>query len=257
MNDYNDRPMRRPGNSRLWVALVFILGGGALLLQRMGFPVPYWVFSWQCLLIVIGICMGFSHGFRGGGWLILILIGGFFMIHDWIPDFSLHQYLWPLAIIVVGLVLLLRPRYHGNWRNWDSRRSHDFSSKGQAMADPLKSTESKPGAEDFFESTSIFGGAKKIILSKNFQGGSITCVMGGCEIDLTQADFEKVAVIDISQTFGGTKLIVPPHWQVRIEMSSVFGGVEDKRKPPVAGTSDKLLIIKGSSVFGGIEIKNY
>jgi hypothetical protein len=64
-------------------------------------------------------------------------------------------------------------------------------------------------------------------------------------------------VIDITQVFGGTKLIVPSHWRLSTEMTAFFGSIEDKREQPVGAPTDKTLVIQGTSVFGGIEIRNY
>ncbi|MOA33851.1 hypothetical protein D3C78_1551840 [compost metagenome] len=64
--------------------------------------------------------------------------------------------------------------------------------------------------------------------------------------------------MDIENVFGGTKLLVPANWEVKVETVSVFGGVNDKR--PVMPASDapsKIMIIKGTCVFGGIDIKSY
>ncbi|HPF00376.1 MAG TPA: hypothetical protein PKY63_06895, partial [Bacteroidales bacterium] len=61
-------------------------------------------------------------------------------------------------------------------------------------------------------------------------------------------------ILEISAVFGGFKLIVPAHWNVKIETSNVFGGVVDKRI--VTGTVDmtRTLVVRGSAVFGGGEI---
>jgi predicted membrane protein len=253
------------GHSRIWLALVLVLVGGALLLQELKVPLPDWLFSWQILLIVIGICLGFSHGFRGGSWAILILIGGIFLLDDVVPGFYLHRFIWPLVIIAVGMLMLIRPRrpYARQWQNWDQKWAHKHSWKAHRhwnMRNPTErdsTSQTNYSSEDFFDSTSVFGGVKKVILSKNFRGGDITCFMGGCEIDLTQADIQGRVAIDVTQVFGGTKLIVPPHWQIHTEMTAFFGSIEDKRKQPVEINSDKVLIIEGTSVFGGIEIRNY
>ena len=45
--------------NRFWVALVLVIVGGGLLLQELKVPLPDWLFTWQILLIVIGVCMGF------------------------------------------------------------------------------------------------------------------------------------------------------------------------------------------------------
>jgi hypothetical protein len=57
--------------------------------------------------------------------------------------------------------------------------------------------------------------------------------------------------------FGGTKLIVPPHWDVKTELVTIFGGIEDKRHIASKIDSSKVLIIQGTTVFGGIEINSY
>jgi predicted membrane protein len=253
------------GHNRIWLAMVLVLVGGALLLQELKVPLPDWLFSWQILLIVIGICMGFNHGFRGASWALLIIIGGIFLLDEVVPGFSFHRFVWPVVIIVVGMLMLIRPRrsYPGQWQDWEQiwrdkhswKRNRYRNYKGPITANTT--SQSNYSSEDFFDSTSVFGGVKKVILSKNFRGGDITCFMGGCEIDLTQADIQGRVAIDVTQVFGGTKLIVPPHWQIHTEMTAFFGSIEDKRKQPVEINSDKVLIIEGTSVFGGIEIRNY
>ena len=84
-NDINDRIRRRHGGGRIWVPLGLVVVGGLLLLRQMGIGLPDWIFSWQILLIVIGIFSGLAHAFRGPGWLIMILIGTFFLMDQLIP----------------------------------------------------------------------------------------------------------------------------------------------------------------------------
>ncbi|GGB25261.1 LiaF transmembrane domain-containing protein [Puia dinghuensis] len=111
--------------------------------------------------------------------------------------------------------------------------------------------------EDFIDATSILGGVHKKVMSKNFKGGDITTFMGGTEIDLTQADFTGTVRLDVTQIMGGTKIIVPPHWEIRSEVTAIFAGFEDKRTQPAVTNSDKVLVIDGTSIFGGIELNNY
>jgi len=95
-------------------------------------------------------------------------------------------------------------------------------------------------------------------LSKTFKGGRISSMFGGVDIDLTQADIQGEVVIDISVTMGGIKLVIPPHWQLRSEVSTVLGGMDDARPMPQGGFStDKILVLKGSVLMGGIEIRAY
>jgi predicted membrane protein len=254
---------------RIWAGLLLLLIGGVLLLDQMNFPLPDYLFNWHVLLIVIGLWIGLRHGFRGGAWLILMAVGGFFMIQDYYPDTHIARFIWPGVLILAGLLVMLRPhrsrhwhdRWSPEWREEYERNREEFHRKraqwrfGGPQA--FSSQRQNYSSEDWVDSTSIFGGIHKKIMSKNFRGGDITTFMGGTEIDLSQADFTGTVRLDVTQIMGGTKIIVPPHWEVRSEVTALFAGFEDKRQQPTTSNPDKVLIIDGTSIFGGIELKNY
>lgn len=103
---------------------------------------------------------------------------------------------------------------------------------------------------------SIFGGGDLNNSSDNFKGGRITAIFGGSEINLMSAiPSAEGSVIDVFLLFGGSTLIVPNDWQVKSEVSAIFGGLSDKRL--TSNIQDKQLIIKGLVLFGGLEIKSY
>jgi predicted membrane protein len=82
--------------------------------------------------------------------------------------------------------------------------------------------------------------------------------MGGSEIDLSQADISGKIVIDVTNIFGGTKLIVPSSWDVQNDITAIFGGVDDKRQ--ISGVTldpNKILVLDGTCMFGGIEIRSF
>ena len=115
--------------------------------------------------------------------------------------------------------------------------------------------------DDHLDSTVIFGGVKKNIISKNFRGGEAVTVFGGTEINLTQADVSGPIVLDLTQVFGGTKLIVPPHWKIQSQdLVCILGGVEDKRpimSDPSSVSDSKVLVLKGTCILGWIDIKSF
>jgi predicted membrane protein len=241
------------GGGRVLTGFFLVVIGAVLLLDQMGFYFPNWLMSWQFLMIVIGIFLGFKHGFRGGAWLVLILIGGAFLFEDNFPGIPIHRF-WPLIMIVIGLMIIIRPRGKDHWhRRWEGRWEEYAKNKN----DHCGSGRETYISEDYIDSTTIFGGVHKRIVSKNFKGGDVTSIMGGTEINLSQADFTGVVVLDVTQVMGGTKLIVPPHWEIRSEISAIFAGFEDKRQQSTVTNPDKILILRGTSIFGGIEIKNY
>jgi predicted membrane protein len=227
----------------------FILLIGIVALMRATIPdFPDWVFSWQMLLVAFGLFIGVRHNFRGGAWLVLLLVGGIFLFRDIYPEFS-FKFIWPVVLIVVGAFIIMRPRRKWKW---------DGTKKTEGASDSFFSEDVDYSKEDFVDSTSIFGGAKKIVISKNFRGGDLVNIFGGTELDLSQADFTGVAVIELTTVFGGTKLLVPSNWAVKSEAVTIFGGIEDKRRmQTITETTDKTLLIRGTVIFGGIDIKSF
>jgi predicted membrane protein len=238
-------------NSHVWTGLFILLIGVAALVKASIPEIPSWFFSWKTLLIALGVFIGVRHGFRGAAWFILVLIGGIFLVQDIYPELTFRRYLWPVALIALGLFFISRPRRHCNWGPGGEK-------KNWKLNDPIINPEASFTKEDFVDSTSIFGGSKKNIISKNFRGGDLVNIFGGTELDLTQADFNGTAVIELTTIFGGTKLIIPSNWSIKSEAITIFGGMEDKRKmQTVVENPDKTVIIKGTVLFGGIEIKSY
>jgi len=238
-----EKPNDNFRNGRALGGLVIITVGTLLLVKKMGIDLPSWLFSWEMILITIGIYIGARHRFKSLQWLIPVAIGVAFLIGDEI-DFDVHRYIWPVIIIVVGLVMILRPhrtkRSEEYWRNFGANNERS--------------------SEDHIDSTTIFGGTKKNIISKDFRGGESFCMFGGVELNLMQADINGRVVIELTQVFGGTKLVIPPHWKLQSEeVVSVFGGLDDKR--PIMQNSmvddSKVIVLRGTCIFGGIDIKSY
>ncbi len=261
-DDQKKKGVTQERYDRFWTGLVLIIIGAFLLLRKMGVDLPDWMFTWPMILVLVGIITGIKHRFQNMSWLIITGIGAFFLMDDVFETFNLRPYFFPVLIIGIGLVFILRPR-----KTWyfDKEKFKGFSPENkwqqtgfQKSGFQLEADQEKVSTDDMIQSLSIFGGVKKVVTSKNFKGGEIFCFMGGAEINLSQADINGTVILEITQAFGGTKLVVPPHWDVRQEAIAIFAGIEDKR-PHQMGNFDpnKVLIIKGTTVFGGIEIKSY
>ena len=251
---WSERRERHHRNSRMWTGIIIVLVGVAAFLKASFRELPDWMFSWPMLLIVIGFFSGFKDGFRGVGWFIMILIGGAFLAGNIVPDLELRRYIWPSAIIAVGIFLILRPR--NNSYRTDFR--FDKKSRGDSgIEDATVINETKFSKEDFIEATTVFGGVNRNVVSKNFKGGDIVVLFGGSELNFNQADMQEEAIIHFTIIFGGAKIIVPSNWAIKTELTPIFGGVEDKRSYNSTGTPEKILVLKGTVLFGGIDIKSY
>lgn len=265
---WETRMERGHRHGHIWTGVLLLLIGGAALAKSYvpGFPV--WMFTWQMLLITLGLFIGFRHRFHGMAWFILILIGGAFLANEYFLDGALRKNLWPVILIAIGLFFIIGSRSGYSRRcfekkNPDGKQGDDVNEKednGNSFAEAKTSMHSTISDDDFIDTTSIFGGAKKIVLAKNFKGGDIVNIFGGTELNLTQADINGTAVLELTTIFGGTKLVIPSNWSVKTsEVVTIFGGIEDKRQMPPATTEipEKILLLKGTIVFGGIDIKSF
>jgi hypothetical protein len=238
-------------SGRIWAGVLIVIIGVIFLARNSGVEVPGWLTSWPMILIGIGSYVGVKHSFRGPGWLIMIGIGSIFLLKDF-AELDYTNLIWPLIIIGVGIMLIFRPKR----KDKDSALWQSSDGEVSIGSIPVGGTD----ADDHLDTVTIFGGVKKNVISKTFRGGELVTIFGGTEINLSQADVSHPIVLDITQIFGGAKLIVPPHWRIKSEdIVSIFGSVEDKR-PILAETNydmTKVLVLKGTNIFGGIDIKSY
>jgi predicted membrane protein len=246
--------IERRGHGQIWTGLLILAIGGLALARSFGVPMPIWLFTWQMLLIGIGLMIGLKKGFRDGGWFVPIIIGGAFLLNDYFLAGDLRRHIWPVVLIIVGVLFVFRPR-HKYWRTGRCDQK-----KNTTIEDPqnMSRANEEYSRDDMITSTCIFSGAKRVVLSKNFKGGELVNIFGGCEVDLMQADVTTPAVMDITAIFGGATLIVPSNWAIKSEAVTIFGGISDKRRfPGVTESTNKTLILKGALIFGGMEIKSY
>jgi predicted membrane protein len=226
------------------LGVIVIAAGFLLLLSNTGilpWEVRHVLFSWQMLLIGIGLVSFFSSESRTPG-TILILIGGVFILPR-IFDLSINimHVFWPLLLIGLGVLILTKrmPR-----RPWQARvhlpNDHHME-------------------DGYIHEENIFSGGKQRVMHQVFRGGHINCVFGGSEVDLTQATLgEGTNELEVNTIFGGVTLIVPADWRIQLKMTSIMGGFSDKRAYVKENPDmSKVLIIKGSTIFGGGEIKSY
>jgi predicted membrane protein len=285
-------PSNRSNSGKAMAGFILIAVGAVLLLHRLDFFLfPGWLFSWPMILIVVGLFIGAKHQYRNPAWFILVAIGTVFLAERFYPMIHASRYIWPILFIVFGLYMIFgRNRHHRytTWQNSDNPNpgtapfgpgnSNGASTSPDAPVTGSNAATDYPGSyknptdsassftppaytsytSDYLSSTSVFGGVKKNIISKNFQGGEIVTFLGGAEINLSQADIQGRVILDVTQVLGGTKIIVPPHWDVISEVAAVFGGVEDKRfLQPGVIDHNKVLVIRGTSFLGGIDIRSY
>ncbi|HEV7779918.1 MAG TPA: hypothetical protein VGO58_01560, partial [Chitinophagaceae bacterium] len=210
-----ERRERFGKHGHIWTGAFILIIGIAALIKVSVTDIPEWLFNWPSFLILLGLFSGVKHGFRGGAWFILIMVGSAFLVRDIYPDLPIRQYVLPAVLIMLGGFIMLKPRRRHQWAWHDGQKKKEPENPGVAeekiVDDPSETiniNDDYDTKEDFIDSTSVFGGAKKNIISKNFKGGDLVSIFGGTELDLTRADFKGTAVLELTTIFGGTKLIV-------------------------------------------------
>ncbi|MFC5282181.1 LiaF transmembrane domain-containing protein [Pedobacter alpinus] len=256
-------------NGKKVVGAAILIIGLALLAKQLGADLPRWLFSWPMLLIVIGIANGIKHQFKNATWLILILIGSVFLAEKIVPELSVAKFTWPIILIGLGVFFIFgRGFNNGNckknkkWRNensnYQNNPAYNFTETPKNEEPIGQENRYYDMGDEYVDSVSVFGGAKKNILSKNFKGGEVVNIFGGAELNFYHSDIDGLVILEVVQVFGGTKIVIPPTWDVISEMAAVFGGIDDNRSlTQVLPDKSKVLLIRGTSIFGGIEIRNF
>jgi predicted membrane protein len=234
---------KKSGSSRAIIGVVLLLIGATLIANQFNI-IPFMIrdalFTWQAILIIVGVVMLTRKQDNFTGY-ILIGVGAFFLIPRFFDlPFEYRNMFWPVFLVLMGILLIFRS-------------TNLFGGFGRESMD-------RGFSDDYIDDVNIFGGHNRKMNSMTFRGGKITSAFGGGTYDLTSAQLAPgTNILDQITIFGGSKLIVPNDWDIKIEVVAIFGGFTDKRgKLPIqTSVSDKKLIIKGVAIFGGGEIISY
>jgi hypothetical protein len=296
-NDINSPQNPNRGKAMAGIILLG-LGAILLLKQFSLFFIPESIELWPLWLVAWGMYVGAKHNFQKSSGPVLIGIGVILLIINNIHDSDRIVWPLAIIGFGMWLILRrgkhtdpATGKYKTKWEknyadpnNWGKTEKPkfdfgkmeepvvDYTVKPEGtevppVADPFASTNTPPpnqppfghhNGDDYLDTVSIFGGVNKTVLSKNFKGGDIVNIFGGAEIDFTQADIDGRVYLDITQIFGGTKIIVPSNWQVVSDLAAVFASVDDKRiKSTASNVNGKILVLKGVSIFAGVDIRSY
>lgn len=221
-------------SARAFFGILLIAFGGGLLLDQAGLIdfgslLATW---WPLILILIAAVQIATRSAPLAASLVVLVVGLIFQATtlDLLPE-NTWQYVWPLALVAIGLWLMV--------------------SRGRGPRSMVKS-------ENHVSSFVAFGGANPRYESDDFQGGSVTTLFGGSEVDLRGATMGgDGAQLDVTAAFGGIEIIVPTSWNVKVSGLPIFGGWSNKTQ----SASNKemmgpILKVNCFAAFGGIEVHN-
>jgi hypothetical protein len=234
--------MRNDQNTNYFWALIFIAGGGLFLMRNfelLDFHFPVKIISWRLIPLIIGINAFLKKDYFAG--VIATTIAIVFYIPDFLTVTERQEYykLWPLLLVGVGISILAKRFFPDSFQKWGTQVINED--------------------HNFINESNIMGGSSKKFSTQDFGGGSITCIMGGSEVNLTEASILSAAGLNVFILMGGLELRVPKEWNVKITALPIMGGTEDQinKYPEKVVDETKTLVISGYVIMGGIEIKRY
>lgn len=189
---------------------------------------------WPMILVVVGLLKVVQppeEGQRPFG-IAVLGIGIFLQLQMLVTPWRI--YLWPVMLLAAGGFLV--------WRSLGRTREG---------ADVAKTD----GSSDF----AMMGGVNRVVESKDYRGGEATAVMGAVELDFRGSTIvTSPAILDVFALWGGIEITVPPEWKVDVRGIPILGGFENKARTSVhdAGAPEQVLVIRGTALMGGVEIKN-
>ena len=140
--------------------------------------------------------------------------------------------IWPLLLVVVGINVVVR-----------STRGH-----GSGM---------ETDAADWIRSFALMSGVSRKSQSASLHRADLTAVMGGIELDLSEATpTDGRVVADVFAWWGGIEVVVPEHWRVESEVTPIMGAFQDETRYVARDGVAPTLEVRGLVVMGGVNVRN-
>lgn len=222
--------------SILW-GLVLIVVGVILGLNSFGITdIDIFFSGWWTLFIIIPCFIGIICEREKIGNIIGLIIGVYLLL--WCQGIMKIEMLWklitPIILILIGLSFIFKDIFNKKI-NKEIKKIND------------KSTDNNY--------TAIFSGQEIKLTDEKLEKVNLTSIFGGIDLDLRDAKITNDIVINACTIFGGADLFVPENVKVKIVSSSIFGGVEDKKRKIDEENQKYTLYINATCIFGGVDIK--
>jgi predicted membrane protein len=220
--------MTNPG--RLVIGLGLVLLGVLFLVDNVasvdaGDIVSKW---WPILLVALGLIQIAGDRSNWLGPAVLIVIGLVLLgIRTEVLGDNVWTYVWPLALIGVGLWVVLG-------------RGDGTTQVGN----------------DQVNAVAIFTGRDVRVDSEAFTGGDVTVLLGSVNVDLTSATLVDGAVISATVMLGSLDILVPEGWRTSFTGTPILAGWDDTTRRDTVPADAPRLEVRALAILGGIEVRH-
>ncbi len=222
-------------SSKIIWGVVLIIAGVIFALNALNITnINVFFDGWWTLFIIVPHLVGLFKEREKTGNIIGLSIGVLLLLCcQGILSFSLMLKLAvPAIIVIIGIKMLFGGLFGG---------------KAKDMLSEMKNSGSEPK-----NAFATFSSCKMNCENEVFEGAELNAVFGSVDCDLRNAIIEKDCAIKISAIFGGINIFVPENVNVKVNSTSIFGGVSNKTS---AHKDAPTIYINGGCMFGGVEIK--
>jgi len=208
------------------VGVVFLLGSADVV--DAGAVMADW---WPAAIILLGLLhAGSGHRLSGGAAALVVVGASLLGVTTGLFGSDAWRFVWPAALIGIGLWLTL---------GWGRRLGI------------------RPADDDEVDGIAVLGSARLATRSQAFRKASLTGVLGGVTLDLTEAlPVQGGAEVSVTGILASVTILVPRGWVVEIRGLPLLGGWDDTTDHNVVGAGSPRLEVQALVVLGGVEIKH-
>ena len=110
--------------------------------------------------------------------------------------------------------------------------------------------------DETFRTVAAMDGREVTATSQSLRQIDVVAVMGGVELDLTEAEIVDGAMLNVTSVMGGVEVTVPPAWRVEMRSSAILAGFDNRTDPDAEVDDAPLLVVDALLVMSGLEISD-
>lgn len=218
---------------RLFVGLVLVAVGAVFMLEGADVldaseAVADW---WPVGVIGLGVFHALDRK-RLTAAAIVLVVAGFGLLGVTADLFGEGSWdlVWPVALIAAGAWLAF------GWGRRSVRKIPDV---------------------DTVDGLAVLSATRVATRSSRFRHASLTAVLGGVTLDLTEArPVPTGAVVDASAVLGSITVLVPRGWLVDVRGIPLLGGWDDTTDRAAVGSGAPRVEVRALVALGGLEVKH-
>jgi hypothetical protein len=109
-------------------------------------------------------------------------------------------------------------------------------------------------SDDAFSLVAVIGGRDFASSADRFADGRALAVMGGIDLDMSEATLAPGAKLDLRAFMGGIDVTIPSSWRVEVIATERMGDVVNALDESAHDDDAPLLIVYATAMMGGISI---